>query len=144
MHGRVVMRFGARLIGHVDTHRLGLVLTDVGFRLSFSPDTVRASDLSFIRRGRLPEGTLPRGFWHGPPDLAVEVVSPDDRPSDIRTKVAEYLTHGVPVVVVIDPDDRSVITHRRSAPPITLGVADFLDLDDVVQGFRCKIQDIFG
>ena len=89
------MRLGARLIGHVDTHRLGFVLTEVGFRLSSSPDTVRAPILSFIRRERLPEGTLPRGFWTDP-GSPVEVLSPDDRPSDIRTKVSEYLTHGVP------------------------------------------------
>jgi Uma2 family endonuclease len=144
LHGWLVMRLGARLIGHVDTHRLGVLLTEVGFRLSSSPDTVRAPDLSFIRQERLPEGTLPRGFWHGPPDLAVEVLSPDDRPSDVRTKVAEYLTHGVPLVVVIDPDERNVTVHRRSASPTALGVADFLDLDDVVQGFRCAVQDIFG
>ncbi len=142
VHGHVVMRLGARLIGHVDTHRLGFVLTEVGFRLSSSPDTVRAPDLAFIRRERLPQGTLPRGFWTGPPDLAVEVLSPDDRPSDVHAKISDYLTHGVPLVVVIDPDERSVIAHRPSAPPITLGVADFLDLDDVVQGFRCAVQDI--
>jgi hypothetical protein len=32
--------------------------------------------------------------------------------------------------------------HRRSAPPITLGTDDLLDLDDVVQGFRCRVRDI--
>ncbi len=144
VHGWLVMNLGSKLTQYTNARRLGLVLTEVGFRLSSSPDTVRAPDLSLIRRERLPEGALPRGFWHGPPDLAVEVLSPDDRPSDIRTKVAEYLTYGVPLVVVIDPDDRSVITHRPSAPPITLGAADVLDLDEVVQGFRCPVQDIFS
>jgi Uma2 family endonuclease len=144
MHGWLVLHFASQLTQHVDARRLGFVLTEVGFRLSSSPDTVRAPDLSFIRRERLPEGALPRGFWQGPPDLAVEVLSPDDRLSDIRTKVSEYLTHGVPLVVVIDPDERSVIAHRGSAPPVALGVGDFLDLDDVVQGFRCAVQDIFG
>ena len=143
VHGSSVLRLGARLIGHVDARRLGLVLTEVGFRLSSSPDTVRAPDLAFIRRERLPEGALPRGFWKGPPDLAVEVLSPDDRPSDIRSKVAEYLERGVPLVVVVDPDQRIVTVHRRSAPPITLGTADVLDLDDVVEGFRCNVRDIF-
>ena len=143
LHGWLVMRFGAELTQHVNARRLGLVVTEVGFRLASSPDTVRAPDLAFIRRERVPEGALSRGFWLGPPDLAVEVLSPDDRPSDIRTKVAEYLTYGVPLVVVIDPDDRSVITHRPSAPPVTLGAADFLDLDEVLQGFRCRVLDIF-
>ena len=143
VHGRSVMRLGARLIGHVDAGHLGLVVTEVGFRLASSPDTVRAPDLAFIRRDRLPAGPLPRGFWSGPPDLAVEVLSPDDRPSDIRTKVAEYLERGVPLVVVIDPDERTVNVHRPSASAVNLGLADVLDLDDVVPGFRCAVRDIF-
>ena len=144
VHGWLVLHFASQLMQHVDARRLGFVLTEVGFRLASSPDTVRAPDLAFIRRERLPEAGLPRGFWTGPPDLAVEVLSPDDRPSDVRTKVAEYLQHGVLLVVVIDPDKRAVSVHRRSTPPITLGPADLLDLDDVVQGFRCKVLDIFG
>jgi Uma2 family endonuclease len=143
VHGWVVLHFASQLIQHVDTRRLGFVLTEVGFRLASSPDTVRAPDLAFIRRDRLPEGALPRGFWKGPPDLAVEVLSPDDRPSDMRSKVAEYLERGVPLVVVIDPDERSVTVHRRSAPPNTLGTGDLLDLDDALQGFRCNVRDIF-
>jgi Uma2 family endonuclease len=143
VHGWLVLHFASQLIQHVDTRRLGYVLTEVGFRLASSPDTVRAPDLAFIRRERLPEGALPRGFWTGPPDLAVEVLSPDDRPFEIRTKVAEYLDRGVPLVVIIDPDERSVTVHRGSASPISLGTADLLDLDDVVQGFRCNVRDIF-
>jgi Uma2 family endonuclease len=143
IHGWLVLHFASLLIQHVDARRLGFVLTEVGFRLSSSPDTVRAPDLAFIRRERLPEGGLPRGFWKGPPDLAVEVLSPDDGPSDIHAKVADYLERGVPLVVIIDPDEHVVIVHRRSAPPITLGTADLLDLDDVVQGFRCNVRDIF-
>ncbi len=143
LHGWLVMRFGAELTQHVNARRLGLVVTEVGFRLASSPDTVRAPDLAFIRRERVPDGTLPRGFWHGPPDLAAEVLSPDDRPSDVHDKVTEYLTHGVSLVVVIDPDERTVTTHRAFGPPITLGAADLLDLDEVVQGFRCRVLDIF-
>ena len=143
LHGWLVMHFGSALTQHVQSTGVGLVLTEVGFRLSSSPDTVRAPDLAFIRE-RLPEASFPRGFWQGPPDLAVEVLSPDDRPADIRAKVAEYLTHGVPLVLVIDPDERMVTTHRSSAPPVTLGPADLLDLDDVVPGFRCKVLNIFA
>jgi Uma2 family endonuclease len=116
---------------------------DSGFRVSSAPDTVRAPDLSYIRRERLPGAGLPRGFWKGPPDLAVEVLSPDDRPSDVRATVAEYLKRDVRLVVVIDPDKRTVTTHRPSAPPVTLGAVDLLDLDDVVPGFRRTVQDIF-
>jgi Uma2 family endonuclease len=144
MHGWLVMRVGARLTQHVGSTGSGVVLTEVGFRLSSSPDTVRAPDLAFIRRERLTGSALPRGFWKGPPDLAVEVLSPDDRSSDVNTKVAEYLMHGVPLVVVIDPDERTVTTHRPSAHPTTLRGADLLDLSDIVQGLRWSVGEVFG
>ena len=145
MHGWLVMRVGARLTQHVGSTGSGVVLTEVGFRLSSSPDTVRAPDLAFIRRERLTGSTLPRGFWNGPPDLAEEILSPDDRPSDVNAKVAEYLyVHGVPVVVLIDPDERTVTTSRPSAQPTTLRGADRLDLSDVVQGFRWSVGEVFG
>jgi Uma2 family endonuclease len=73
----------------------------------------------------------------------VQVLSPDDPPSEIRTKVADYLERGVPLVVLIDPDERIVTVHRGSAPPITLGTGDLLDLNEVIQGFHCPVRDIF-
>ena len=79
----------------------------------------------------------------GPPDLAVEVLSPDDRASKVRAKIADYLTRGVIVVLVIDPDALTATIHRRLTPPVTLSGNDAIDLDDVVSGFRCGVQDIF-
>lgn len=144
MHGWLVMHVGSQLTQHVKSTGSGFVFTELGCRLSSAPDTVRAPDLAFIRRERLLEPALPRGFWKGPPDLAVEVLSPDDRPSDVRTKVAEYLKHGVLLVVVIDPDEHTVTAYRPGALPMTLRTADLLDLDDVVPGFRCSVQDLFA
>ena len=85
----------------------------------------------------------PRGFWNGPADLAVEVLSPDDRYSDMRTKVEQYLARGVALVVVIDPDAETAATFRRSAPSATLHGVELLDLDDVVPGFSCRVEEIF-
>jgi Uma2 family endonuclease len=114
----------------------------VGFRLFSNPDTVRAPDLSFIRRDRLP-AALPRGFWKGPPDLAVEVLSPDDRPTEIRAKVDEYLRYGVPLVVVLDPDQKTATVVGPSIPAITISGDAMLDLSQVVAGFSCSVRDIF-
>ena len=46
------------------------------------------------------------------PDLAVEVVSPNDRQYDVDHKVAEYLEVGVKLVWVINPDTRVVVIYR--------------------------------
>jgi Uma2 family endonuclease len=79
----------------------------------------------------------------GPPDLAVEVLSPDDRPSKVRAKVSDYLTRGVIVVLVIDPDELTATIHRRLTPPIIHSGDDIIDLSDVVSGFRCAVREIF-
>lgn len=140
-HGRIVTRLLARLERHAAKHRLGTVLTEVGFKLRSNPDTVRAPDVAFIRQDRLPSAD-PQGFWNGPPDLAVEVLSPDDRSADVRAKVDEYLAGGVPLVGVVDPHRKTGTVFRRGAEPVLLRADDVLDLGDVVHGFRCTLREI--
>jgi Uma2 family endonuclease len=142
-HGRVVSRLVFLLKGYLDDHPHGEVVTEVGFVLAQRPDTVRAPDVAFIRRERIPSPD-PRGFWRGPPDVAIEVLSPDDRPSEVRAKIDDYLTRGVARVVAVDPDERTVTTCAAGAPPITLRDGrEELDRSDVIPGFRCRLADIF-
>jgi Uma2 family endonuclease len=101
-HGDVTVTLAALLWQHVRTHGLGPVWTKVGFRLFSNPDTVLAPDVAVVRTDRLPTADA-SGFYRGAPDLAIEVLSPDDRPSDVRTKVDDYLAAGAPMVVVVDP-----------------------------------------
>jgi Uma2 family endonuclease len=86
---------------------------------------------------------MPRGFWNGAPDLAIEVLSPDDRASEIRSRVDDYLRAGTQIVCVVDPDAQSVSVHRPRLQPRPLHGDDVLDLDDVVIGFRCSVREIF-
>jgi len=140
-HGRIVMHFGSLLHQHVQSRKLGVVMTEVGFKLASNTDNVRAPDIAFIRQDRIPRSE-PRGFWNGPADLAVEVLSPEDRQSDVLTKVEQYLMRGVALVVAIDPVAETAATFRRSAPSATLHGVELLDLDDVVPGFRCRVEEI--
>jgi Uma2 family endonuclease len=140
LHGATVACLIARLRPHVEAAQLGRVVTDVGFILARNPDTVRAPDLAFVRRDRIPPE---RGFFDGAPDLAVEVLSVDDRPTEVLTKVDEYLTYGVPLVLVLDPDQKTVCIFRRLAPPILVGADDELDVSDVIPGFRCPVREVF-
>ena len=141
-HGRIVARLLWLLETHLRARRVGSVVTEVGFKLRSNPDTVRAPDVAFVRQARIPTATL-KGFWTGPPDLAIEVLSPDDRAVDLRAKVEEYLSCGVAVVVVIDPDEPNATIHRATVRSVTLRSGDQLDLDDVVEGFRCSLQEVF-
>lgn len=141
-HSWLVARLMSLLGEHVRSRNLGFVGTELGVKLRSNPDTVRAPDVAFIKADRLP-AARPKGFWTGPPDLAIEVLSPDDRAADIRAKTDEYLSAGVPLVVILHPDQASATIHRRDTAPITLRGTDDLDLADVVPGFRCQVKDVF-
>ena len=144
LHGKIVMQLAALLGRYLEGRDLGTAVIEVGFKLASNPDTVRAPDLAFIRQDRIPP-VDPRGFWQGPPDLAIEVLSPEDRPADVREKVEEYLLRGVTLVLVVDPSNKSVVAYRRLSAPIALRAGDdLLEVDDVVPGFHCRVRDIFG
>ena len=77
-HGAVSVRLAARLVAFVDQHRLGYVFeSSTGFRMPAG--NVRCPDVSFVALGRFEDEQVPLGFSPVPPDLAVEVLSPDDR-----------------------------------------------------------------
>lgn len=141
-HGQIVTRLLVLIQQHLQRQPAGVVLTGVGFKLASQPDTVRAPDVAFVRGERVPS-PAPKGFFEGPPDLAVEVRSPEERRSDLQRKVNAYLSAGVPLVVIVDPDDRSATCSRQLARPVTFRSGDRLDLGDVIPGFTCQVSEIF-
>ena len=141
-HGRVVMRLGLVLGRHLEQQPVGAIGADVGFKLASNPDTVRGPDVAFLRKERVPADG--RGFYKGPPDLVIEVLSPDDRPGEVRAKTEQYLATGVAVVVIVDPEERATMTFRPGSSPVALSLpSDVLDLSDAIAGFRCSLHDIF-
>jgi Uma2 family endonuclease len=105
------------------------------------PDTVRAPDVAFVGQNRLPPRDA-RGFFRGAPDVAIEVLSPDDRPGEVQEKIEDYLAAGAPLVVVIAPDERQVIIHRPGAASVTLGPSDILNLDPIISGFSILVAEL--
>ena len=74
---------------------------EAGFRLRRDPDTVRGADVAFIHTERLPGGIFPTGYFEGAPDLAVEIISPNDTASEVDENVREWLAAGARAVWVI-------------------------------------------
>jgi Uma2 family endonuclease len=143
-HGVIVANLTNPLVEFVRSHRLGHVCgAETGFRISRSPDTVRAPDIAFIRTER--RGTQPfqEGFFEGAPDLAVEVLSPGDSALEIEEKIADWLGAGCTVVWVVNGRRRSVALHRRDAPVLLVSEADSLDANDVLPGFALPVSRIF-
>ena len=144
-HSNIGMTVGTSLNFHVMSNNLGTVFgADGGFLLERNPDTVRAPDVAFVRRERMEEVGLMDSYWPGPPDLAVEVISPNDRYTEVVEKVEEWLKAGTRMVVVVDPRRKVAAVHRSGREPVTLAEGAVLDGDDVVPGWRMALGDIFG
>jgi Uma2 family endonuclease len=133
------------LANHCAANGLGMVLpADASYQcFPDAPNKVRKPDVSFIASGRLPAGVLPRGHCRIAPDLAAEVVSPNDAFSEVETKVSEYLAAGVRLVWVIDPPTRVVLVYRPGGTGARLHNGDELSGEDVVSGFHCLIAELF-
>ena len=101
------MRITWRLAQYVEGNRLGTVYAaETGFRLSSDPDTVRAPDVAFVSRARVEAVGEVEGFWPEAPDLAVEVISPDDSYADVEEKVFDWLDAGTKMILVVNPRQR--------------------------------------
>jgi Uma2 family endonuclease len=143
-HGKVTGRLHTRLGSYVEEHDLGVVFgAETGFRLARDPDTVRAPDISFIASERLPEREPAEGFWPGAPDLAVEVLSPGDRTSEVDDKIDAWLAAGCRAVWVVDPRLQTVtICFSRSDVHVKTA-AEALTGDPVLPGFSCALNELF-
>ncbi len=142
-HGRIVVRLVFLLQRHLNETPVGAIGTDVGFKLASNPDTVRGPDIAFVSSVHVPSRGI-RGFVKQSPDAVIEVLSPDDRPSEMRRKIEQYLAKGVAVVSVVDPLKETVTSYRPAGSPVTLrDENDLLDLGDVISGFRCSLREIF-
>src|SRR5919109_5489861 len=130
-HGAVTMNLAVRLGQHVQLTGAGeLLAAETGFTLFRNPDTVRAPDIAFVRRERIPGET--GGFPHMAPDLAGEVLSPDDRPGETLAKVGDWLEAGTQLVWVIDPERRVARVYRQDGTEALLPQTHALQGEDVL------------
>ena len=141
-HGRVAMNLAVRLATYVERAAAGQVFAaETGFTLARGPDTVRAPDIAFVRRDRLPEPAT-QGFPDLAPDLVVEVLSPDDRPGDVLAKVADWLTAGTRLVWTVDPDQRIARIYRHDGSETFVAADGALDGEHLLPGFSCSLESV--
>ena len=144
-HGKIAALVTVSLGQHVLANRLGVVYAaETGFRLASDPDTVRAPDAAFVCQARLDAVGAVAGYWPGAPDLAVEVVSPGDRYGEVAEKVADWLAAGTQMVVVVEPQQRTVAVHRISGAVDVLREGDVLEGGEVVPGWEVSVAALFA
>jgi Uma2 family endonuclease len=143
-HGVVAMNAGTVLAAYVKAHGLGVVCAaETGFIVARDPDTVRAPDAAFVSKERLGDQPIPRKYWPFAPDLALEVVSPNDSADSVEAKVHDWLAAGTRLVLVLYPATRTGHVYRSLSDVRMLGPGDTFDAGDVVPGFMCPVNDLF-
>ena len=143
-HGRIEVNVAAALKQFVRTQNLGVVMAgEVGVFTSRNPDTVRAPDVLFLSHERDALRRRPQGFLDVAPELTVEILSPTDRPDQVRRKLDEYFAAGVRLVWVIDPATRTVQVHHGRGEPLSLASGAVVTGEDMLPGFALPVDDIF-
>ena len=143
-HGEITLEIARRIANHAKPNKLGKTYAaETGFVIERGPDTVRGPDVGFVRRERLSQITKPDKYVPFAPDLAVEVLSPNDRPAEVREKVDSWLAAGTLVVWVVDPAKRILTLHSRSSADRTLTSEETVDGGEILPGFSCKVGDFF-
>ena len=143
-HGRYEGKFYKALESFIEQHNLGIVAVgEVGVYTHRDPDTVRGVDATFISHERLSRRQKKSGFLDVAPELIVEVMSPDDRWSEVKQKLREYFAIGVKLVWVADPADKTVYAYRSLTDVREFTEADALTGDDVLPGFTVSIAQLF-
>lgn len=144
LHGKITITVAVSLEEYVQEHNLGTVYAaGTGFKLATNPDTVRAPDVSFVRRERLQMIGDAEGYFPGAPDLAVEVISPNDLYTEVEDKVTDYLSAGTGMVIVVNPRKHTVTIYRAFADIIILTENDTIDGEDVVPGWTLAVRKVF-
>ncbi len=143
-HGRIALKLARRLGDYVEQHDLGATFAaETGFLLERDPDTVRAPDVAFVSHARLGNFADLPGYLPIAPDLVAEVVSPSDRSSEIEEKTIGWLSAGVAVVLVVDPQTKTIRDYRATHG-MRVYTEGAIDLGEAITGFRLDVSELFA
>ncbi len=144
-HGQICSRLLVALANFNEAHRLGAVLdSSTGFWMKNR--NCRAPDISFVSRTRLLalgfKSSTP-GFFPGAPDLAVEVLSPNNARGEIDRRLRDFFESGTRIAWLIDPaTERAEVCHSLINRAL-IGPGGFLDGDVLLPGFRYPLAELF-
>jgi Uma2 family endonuclease len=142
-HGIIIGNITFLLENFVRSKKLGKITgADAGFIIRRDPDTIRAPDVAFTCTERVAEG-IPEGYFNGPPDLAVEVLSPSDRASEVQAKIRDWLDAGCRAVWIVDPKTKSVTIYKDTQDIVVLTAGDTLTDTQILPGFNAPVNEIF-
>jgi Uma2 family endonuclease len=142
-HGMIGALLSSYLVQYVHPRKLGGVFdAQTTFKVAGTPPT-RQPDVAFVQANRLPDSLRKQADFA--PDLAVEIVSENDKIFDTEAKILQYQQSGVPLIWIIYPFSRKVEIYRPEAGliPQVIGSDGELDGADIIPGFKLAVSKLF-
>jgi Uma2 family endonuclease len=139
-HGAVGARLTGKFAAYIENHPLGEIFIETNFKIGINE---RIPDIAFVAAARIPPEGIPEGAWGIPPDLAVEIISPNDLQEKVTGKVLEYLEAGVRQVWLVSPEHRTVTIYQSLTDVQVFDEDDELVSEDLLPGFRCSLKELF-
>jgi len=140
---RIAMFIGAMILQYSQKRKLGIVLGEAAF-LEIMPRQVRAADVAFISKKRLPGGKLPKKrIPLLTPDLSIEVLSDSNTSKEMARKRRECFSQGTQLFWQVDPKTKTVEVFTSPTESKVFRVGQTLEGGEVLPGFKLKVSDIF-
>jgi Uma2 family endonuclease len=142
IHGRLQLKVAERLNAFAEPRKLALTFVETRDVFSGSSPV---PDVSVYRWDRVPRDARGRltNDHVGPPDIAVEIVSPEQSVADLITRCRWYVEHGVSIALLVEPEDEWIRLFRPETEEEELRGADRINLDSVLSGFELTAQELF-
>lgn len=144
MHGIVMGQIYSILKSWAVRTKAGIVVPgDSGVVLKLEADSVVGPDVAFYNHIKN-LADIPAKWSLVPPYLAVEILSPSDRPSKVNKKIFDYLTAGTSLIWLVDYEDLTISVFRPQRNLEILRVEDRILGGEELQGFECNVADLFS
>ncbi len=142
-HSLVTLHLLNHMLQYAGPRRTGLPFPEL--RCTFSGRSI-IPDIAFLldehievdADGEILDPTL------RPPDLHVEIVSPDQSAGKCREKIVFSTSNGCPLGWLIDPIRRTVHVFRPGRPAELVAADGVLAGDPVLPGYRLAVSELFG
>jgi len=149
LHGLICANVVAILMAFAKQRKRGYPCSnDTGVIVERNPDTVRGPDVMFFEDNAKSIDDVDVKFGTTPASLAVEVLSPNDKPGKLNRRIRELFSFGTPLIWVLDPEVRSVTVYQpgrgRRIEQTTLEESEEITGEDVLPDFKCKVADFFS
>jgi Uma2 family endonuclease len=142
LHGIVQLAIGAMLREWAGRVGRGYVAVESGVVLDQDPDTVVGPDVAYYTDADRFEDVPPK-WGDVPPELAVEILSPNDKMSKVNAKIREYLLSGTKQVWLVDYEERKVWVYRPNQVHDAVAGDDVLNGGDDFPGLSIRLADLF-